>query len=143
EAVEPVDERVHQNLALAGDDPPGSRRDYHRSEPPPAAVRRTVERALRERCPRASGRLAAVLGVLDDALALGLAGTPGVAEGDLGADLVLAHEVGADRAAQLGDDVLLGCDSLGLLDRVGHDGGLLWPRGRRLAMGVAQGPAAR
>src|SRR5258708_3580451 len=53
-----------------------------------------------------SGRLA-VLGVLHHALALGLAGLPGVAVGDLDADLVLAHDVAADGAAQLGEDVLL------------------------------------
>src|SRR5438067_1312387 len=63
---------------------------------------------------------AAVLGVLDDAFAARLTRAPAVPEGDLDADLVLAHEVVADRAAQVGDDVLLGRYSLGLLDGVGH-----------------------
>src|SRR3981081_1261311 len=75
--------------------------------------------------PCRSGRLAAVLGVLEDALTLGLAGLATVPEGDLDRDLVLAHELVADGAADGGDDVLLGVDSLGLLDGVCHDGRLL------------------
>src|SRR3979411_2447942 len=75
--------------------------------------------------PCRSGRLAAVLGVLEDALALGLARLASVPEGDLDGDLVLAHELVADGAADGGDDVLLGVDSLGLLDGVCHDGRLL------------------
>src|SRR2546428_14114052 len=70
--------------------------------------------------PRPCSGGAAVLGVLDDALAARLTRAPAVPEGDLGADLVLAHEVVADRAAHMGDDVLLGGDSLGFLDGVGH-----------------------
>src|SRR3981081_3390049 len=72
-----------------------------------------------------SGRLSAVLGVLEDALALGLARLASVPEGDLDGDLVLAHELVADGAADGGDDVLLGVDSLGLLAGVCHDGRLL------------------
>src|ERR1700730_2246003 len=65
-------------------------------------------------------RRRAVLGVLDDALAARLTRLPCVAECDLDADLVLAHEVVADRAAQPRDDVLLRRDSLGFLDCVCH-----------------------
>src|SRR6202049_1918315 len=64
----------------------------------------------------------AVLGVLDDPLAARLAGAAAMPESDLHADLVLPHQVLADRAADVGDDVALGGDTLGFLDRVGHGG---------------------
>src|SRR6202521_1890002 len=64
----------------------------------------------------------AVLGVLDDPLAAWLAGATAVPESDLHADLVLPHQVVADRAADVGDDVALRGDTLGFLDRVGHVG---------------------
>src|SRR5579862_5976998 len=64
----------------------------------------------------------AVLGVLDDALAAGLARAAAVPEGDLDADLVLTHQVVADRAADVREDVALGRDALGFLDRVCHGG---------------------
>src|ERR1017187_7081451 len=66
-------------------------------------------------------RRLAVLAVLEDALALGLTRPALVAERDLHADLVLTHQVVADRTTLRRDDVLLGVDSLGLLDGVGHN----------------------
>src|SRR5580693_3436283 len=58
--------------------------------------------------------------MLDDAFAARLTGAAAVPECDLHADLVLTHEVVADRAANVRDDVALGCDTLGFLDRVCH-----------------------
>src|SRR5476651_1013019 len=68
------------------------------SVPPPSS-------SARQRAPGL--RRLAVLGVLEDPLALGLTRLALVAEGDLDADLVLTHQVVADRAALRGEDVLL------------------------------------
>src|ERR1700676_3535516 len=90
----------------------GRRTDIRTSVPPRSRSTR-----------RATARLRglAVLGVLEDALPLGLTGIALMAERDLHADLVLTHQVVTDGAALRGEDVLLGGDSLGLLDCVGHD----------------------
>src|SRR6202521_3904511 len=82
----------------------------------------------------------AVLGVLDDPLAAWLAGAAAVAESDLHADLVLPHQVVADRAADVGDDVALGGDTLGFLDRVGHGG---WGSLRTAAAPIVPGVGVR
>ncbi len=44
-----------------------------------------------------------------------------MAEGDLDGNLVLPHELVADRATDLGHDVLLRRDTLGFFDAVGHE----------------------
>src|ERR1700726_3778979 len=92
--------------------------------------------------PAAGARLRglAVLCVLDDALAARLTRAAAVPEGDLHADLVLTHEVGADRAADVGDDVALRCDTLGFLDRVGHGG---WGSLRTAAPSIVRGVGVR